>query len=108
MIFDSNHNDGYHMDDGSHMGEGDYIGDGFHMMDWWFDVFGSYGWIFMMSGWIIYFLIGIILAYYVHKDAVRRGILNSEFWLIIILIFNVLGVILYLLVRKNYEEKPHQ
>ncbi len=47
MIFDSNHNDGNNMDDGSHMG------DGYHMMDWWFDVFGPYGWIFMMSGWII-------------------------------------------------------
>jgi len=101
MIFDSNHNDGYHMNDGSHMGES-------YMMGWWFDVFGPYGWIFMMFGWILYFVVGIVLAYYVHKDAVRRGILNSELWLIIILIFNILGVILYLLVRKNYEEKPHQ
>ena len=76
---------------------------GYHMMDWWWDVFGPNAWIFMMLGWVIFLGIAILLAYYVHKDAVKRGIANAEIWLIIILVFNVVGVILYLLVRKNYE-----
>lgn len=85
MIFDEMHEDGY------------------HMMDWWWAVFGPGAWMFMMFGWVIFFAVAILLAYYVHKDAVKRGIVNPEIWLIIILIFNVVGVLLYLLVRKNYE-----
>ena len=79
---------------------------GYHMMNWWWDVFGPNAWIFMMLGWIIYLGIAILLAYYVHKDAVKRGIANPEIWMIIILVFNVVGVLLYLLVRKNYEKTP--
>ena len=87
MIFDEMHNDGY------------------HMMDWWIYLFGPFWWIFMILGWVIYFVVSIIIAYYVHKDAIRRGITNSETWLIIAFIFNVVGLILYLLVRRNYSEK---
>jgi len=76
----------------------------FHMMDWWFDLFGSFSWIFMLSGWIIYIAVSVFIAYYVHKDAIRRGIKNSEFWLVIGLIFNLLGLLLYLIVRGNYRE----
>lgn len=79
-----------------------------HMMDWWFDVFGPYYWIFMVLGWVIYFIIGIILAYYVHKDAIRRNVRNSEFWLVIVLIFNIVGAILYLLVRSNYNQTNYE
>lgn len=76
----------------------------FHMMDWWFDLFGPFSWVIMISGWIIYIALSVVIAYYVHKDAVRRGIKNSEFWLIIGLIFNLLGLILYLIVRGNYRD----
>ena len=76
-----------------------------HMMDWWFAIFGPYAWIFMMLGWVLYFAVGIIIAYYIHKDAVKRGIANPEVWILIALIFNVLGLIVYLLTRKNYREK---
>ncbi|MFO8017854.1 MAG: hypothetical protein R6U96_04410 [Promethearchaeia archaeon] len=77
--------------------------DGYHMMDWWFDVFGPYWWIFMVLGWAIIIATSIIIAYYVHKDALKRGIDNAEMWLIITLIFNVVGLLVYLLVRKNYK-----
>lgn len=77
----------------------------FHMMDWWIDLLGPYWWIFMALGWVIFFLIGVFIAYYVHKDAVRRNIKNSEIWLIIGLIFNVVGLLLYLLVRGNYNKE---
>ncbi|MFX0077376.1 MAG: hypothetical protein ACFE96_18185 [Candidatus Hermodarchaeota archaeon] len=75
----------------------------YHMMDWWFDIFGPFAWVFMISGWIIYGIMSIAIAYFVHKDALRRGIKNSEFWLVIGLIFNLLGLILYLIVRNNYR-----
>ncbi|MHA2006709.1 MAG: hypothetical protein ACXADW_17355 [Candidatus Hodarchaeales archaeon] len=79
--------------------------DHFHMMGWWFSLFGPIGWLFMMLGIIIYIIISITIAYYVHKDALRRRINNSEVWLIIALIFNVLGLLLFILVRGNYNQR---
>ena len=76
----------------------------FHMMDLWIDLFGPFSWIVMVSGWIVYIALSVFIAYYVHKDAVRRGIKNSEFWLVIGLIFNLLGFLLYLIVRGNYRD----
>ena len=75
----------------------------YHMMDWMVGVFGPSWWIFMILGWVVFISVGIILAYYVHKDAIRRNIANSEIWLIAVLIFNILGAFIYLLVRKNYN-----
>ncbi|KKL55518.1 hypothetical protein LCGC14_2254620 [marine sediment metagenome] len=75
-----------------------------HMMDWWFDLFGPFAWLFMILGMVIYFLVSIIIAYYVHRNAIRRGIKNCEVWLLIGLILNVLGLLLYILVRRNYDE----
>ncbi|MHA1195105.1 MAG: hypothetical protein ACTSRH_00125 [Promethearchaeota archaeon] len=75
----------------------------FHMMDWWIGIFGPFWWIFMILGWAIYISVSILLAYYVHKDAIKRNIVNSEIWLIIVLIFNVLGYLIYILVRNNYN-----
>ncbi|MBD3338375.1 MAG: hypothetical protein GF353_04670 [Candidatus Lokiarchaeota archaeon] len=74
-----------------------------HIMDGWFNIFGVYYWIFMITFWSIYIGSSIIFAYFVHKDAIKRNITNSEFWLVIALIFNIVGVILYLLVRPNYS-----
>lgn len=85
MIFDTFH-------------DGDY-----HMMGWWFSTFGLYSWFIMILGMSIYIISSVTIAYYVHKDAIRRGIANSEVWLIIVLIFNVIGLLLYLLVRGNYK-----
>jgi len=76
----------------------------YHMMDFWLDVFGPNWWIFMVTWWIFVLSIAVIMAYYVHRDAVRRKIPNPEVWLLIVLIFNVLGLIIYLLVRGNYQE----
>ncbi len=77
----------------------------YHMMDWWFDVFGPTWWIFMGLWWILIISVAVIMAYYVHKDALRRKIPNPEVWLLIVLIFNVLGLLIYLLVRGNYREE---
>ncbi len=77
----------------------------YHMMDWWFNIFGPYGWIFIIVGTVMYIGLSVLIAYYVHKDALRRGIKNSEIWLLIGLILNLLGLVLYLLVRNNYNQE---
>ena len=66
-------------------------------------VFGPFGWVFMLIGGIFALVIGVLIANYMHKDAIKRGI-NSEFWLVFGLIFSVFGLILYLIVRKNYNQ----
>ncbi|MFX1593950.1 MAG: PLDc N-terminal domain-containing protein [Promethearchaeota archaeon] len=76
----------------------------FHMMDWLFSTFGPYSWLIMVLGISLYIIFSVTIAYYVHKDAIRRGIVNSEVWLIVVLIFNVIGLLLYLLVRGNYTK----
>lgn len=76
----------------------------FHMMDWWFTIFGPFSWLAMILGVSIYIFFSIVIANYVHKDAIRRGIANSEVWLILTLIFNILGLLLYIIVRGNYKE----
>jgi hypothetical protein len=99
MIF--NGNDDHMMDDG------------YHMMDWWYaSWFGPYwytfGWIFMIAGWLIYFGIVLAIALYVHKDAVKRGLPNAEVWVLIVLIFSVIGLLIYLLVRDNYSSQARK
>ena len=76
----------------------------YHMMDWWIGVFGPTWWIFMVLWWVLFFIVAIIMAYFVHKDALKRKIPNPEVWLLIVLIFNVIGLLIYLLVRENYRE----
>ncbi|TFF89040.1 MAG: hypothetical protein EU550_00045 [Promethearchaeota archaeon] len=77
--------------------------DHFHMMDWFFNVFGIFWWIPMIIGISSYILISIIIGLFMHKDAIKRRIPNPEIWLLIGLIFNLLGLVIYLLARSNYE-----
>jgi len=82
MIFDYMHDEGSNMMDGYWMG---------------------IGWIFMVIFWLSYIAISIAIAYFVHKDAVKRRLPNPEVWVLIVLIFNVIGLLVYLLARGNYE-----
>ena len=66
---------------------------------------GPFHWIFMLVGGVLYFVVSLFIAKYIHKDALKRGIKNSEFWLLIGFILNVIGLLLYIFVRKNYEER---
>ena len=65
----------------------------------------TYHWIFGLVGGVVYLVVSFLIAKYMHKDAIKRGIKNSEFWLIIGFIFNLLGLLLYIFVRKNYTEE---
>jgi len=59
----------------------------------------------MLVGGILYFVVSLLIAKYMHKDAIRREIKNSEIWLLIGFFLNVIGLLLYIFVRKNYEER---
>ncbi|MBY9010565.1 MAG: hypothetical protein KGD74_11925 [Candidatus Lokiarchaeota archaeon] len=67
-------------------------------------VFGPFGWVFMLIGGIVVLVTSILIANYMHKDAIKRSI-NAEFWLVFGLILNVFGLILYLIVRNNYNQE---
>jgi peptidoglycan/LPS O-acetylase OafA/YrhL len=57
---------------------------------------------YMASVWVmflVFFIIGILLAIWVYKDAKKRE-MNAVLWLIIVLIFGCCGCIVYLIVRK--------
>ncbi|NVM45895.1 MAG: hypothetical protein HWN79_13345 [Candidatus Lokiarchaeota archaeon] len=58
----------------------------------------------MLIGGIAALVIGILIANYMHKDAIKRGI-NAEFWFVFGLFFSVFGLILYLIVRNNYNQE---
>lgn len=62
-------------------------------------------WIFMIGGGIALLVVNLLIAKYMHKDAIKRGIKNNEFWLLIGFILGLLGLLLYVFVRKNYEER---
>jgi formate hydrogenlyase subunit 3/multisubunit Na+/H+ antiporter MnhD subunit len=66
-------------------------------------VLGPFGWVFMLIGGIVFLVVSVLIANYMHKDAIKRGI-NAEFWLVFGLFFNVFGLILYLIVRNNYNQ----
>ena len=54
---------------------------------------------------IVWFVIAILLCIWVYRDAESRG-MNGVLWLIIVLIAGIIGLIIYLVVRK--EKAPSQ
>ena len=49
---------------------------------------------------LVWFIVGILLCIWVYRDAERRG-MNGVLWLIIVLIAGIIGLIIYLIVRKD-------
>jgi len=64
--------------------------------------------ILMALGAAVYLVVALLIAKYMHKDAIKRGIKNSEIWLLLGFFLSVLGLILYVVVRKNYEERSEK
>jgi len=52
---------------------------------------------------IIWLVIAILLCIWVYRDAESRG-MSGVLWLIVVLIAGIIGLIIYLIVRK--EKKP--
>ncbi|MCK4440108.1 hypothetical protein KAU85_03900 [Candidatus Bathyarchaeota archaeon] len=49
---------------------------------------------------ILWFIIAILLCIWVYRDAESRG-MNGALWLIIVLIAGIIGLIIYLVIRKE-------
>ena len=62
-------------------------------------------WIYMLVGGIVLIVVNLLIAKYMHKDAIKRDIKNSEFWLVMGFFLSVIGLLLYVFVRKNYDER---
>jgi len=59
---------------------------------------------------IIYFVIWIAVAIWVYRDAEERG-MSGALWLIIVILINIIGLIVYLVVRTDkpqYGYYPQQ
>ncbi|MBO3839967.1 MAG: hypothetical protein QXN75_04415 [Thermoproteota archaeon] len=54
---------------------------------------------------IIYWVIAILLCIWVYRDAESRG-MNGVMWLIVVLIAGIIGLIIYLVVRKEKPPAP--
>ena len=62
--------------------------------------------LFFLGGWkiiilvllAVFFIVGLLLAIWVYKDAKKRD-MNAAVWLLIILLTNCVGCIIYLVVR---------
>jgi TctA family transporter len=54
---------------------------------------------------IIWFIIAIVLCIWVYRDAESRG-MNGVMWLIVVLLAGIIGLIVYLVVRKEKPPTP--
>ena len=57
-------------------------------------------WTTMIIIWVVFCIIGILLAVWTYKDAKKRN-MNAVAWLLIVLICGCCGCIIYLIVRKS-------
>ncbi|MEJ2251169.1 MAG: hypothetical protein P8Y97_16145 [Candidatus Lokiarchaeota archaeon] len=79
--------------------------DHYYMMNWIIAIFGPFWWIAMIIGMLSYAILSILICVFIYKNAVKRKIPNPEVWLLIGLIFNLIGLIIYLLIRSTHESK---
>ena len=49
---------------------------------------------------IVWFIVSILLCIWVYRDAESRG-MSGVLWLIVVLIAGIIGLIIYLVVRKD-------
>ena len=54
--------------------------------------------LFIIGGVVIFYIIAILIAIWVYKDAKKRD-MNAAVWLLIVLLTSCLGCIIYLVVR---------
>ncbi len=52
------------------------------------------------SIYVVVFIVAILICVWVYRDAQKRG-MNATLWLIIVLLTSILGLIIYLIVRKD-------
>ena len=71
------------------------------------------GWLFGLSAAVcgvfilIWFIIFILIAIWVYRDAEKRGS-SGALWLIIVILLGIIGIIIWLIVRPPIGGKPTQ
>ena len=55
--------------------------------------------------WVIWFVIWLLVAIWVYKDAEARG-MGGVLWLILVLLLGIIGIIIYLVVRQDKPMQP--
>lgn len=55
---------------------------------------------------IIVIIASILIGLWMYRDAQRRGNPQAAMWLVIGIIFNIVGLMIYLVVRKNANAPP--
>jgi len=55
-------------------------------------------WLILIVLVVVYYIIGILIAVWVYKDAKKRD-MNAAVWLLIVLLTGCIGCIIYLVVR---------
>jgi len=66
---------------------------------WWFP------WLLIIP--LVWFLIGILILIWVYQDAESRG-MDGLLWAIIVFFLNIIGLILYLVVREGRVLAPQR
>lgn len=65
------------------------------------EVFFGFGILALMISFaVIWFVVAILIAVWVYRDAEKRGE-NGALWLIIVLIAGIIGLIIWLIVRGD-------
>ncbi len=69
-----------------------------HMMDWWDMPFISFMWLWTIGIWLIFLIIAIL----VYKDAENRG-MNGLLWFVLVILpwVGIIFLIIYLVIREE-------
>jgi hypothetical protein len=54
----------------------------------------------------IWFIIWLLIAIWVYRDAESRG-MSGVLWLLIVILLGLIGIIIYLVIRKDKPQYPH-
>ena len=71
-------------------------------MDGWLCLGGG---LLCMAPWIIWLVVWILVAVWVYKDAKSRG-MSGALWFIITILLGLIGIIIYLIVRRSHPVQP--
>ena len=69
--------------------------------------FAAMGGLFCLFGIIIWFVVFILIAIWVYRDAEKRGS-SGALWLIVVIILGLIGIIIWLIVRPPIGGKKNE
>jgi len=72
--------------------------------DWWWTYYGAAWAILGLAIAAVWFIMAILIAVWVYRDAEKRGE-SGVLWLIIVLITGIIGLIIWLIIRRDKPVK---